>query len=374
MGFRHIYVHVPFCRRRCVYCDFSIAVRRGVPHGRYVAAIQSEFTSRTAALEAPERGPDTVYFGGGTPSLLEPSALESLLSLFRSWRRADGRPAEVTLEANPEDVSAERATAWAVAGVTRVSLGVQSFQPSVLDWMHRSHSPEVAERAVQALREAGVTSVSVDLIIGVPEVARPDLAADLRRLGALDPDHVSVYTLTLEPKTPFGRWVARGLVEPAPDERHAAEFLHAHDVLRAAGLEHYEVSNYGRPGARSRHNSSYWIGRPYLGLGPSAHSFDGAVRSWNVVPWAAYERLVAGGHAATEESEILSGEQTLLERVYLGLRTAEGLGLNELPWPSRAGEEAVEQGWARILDGRLQLSPEGWLRLDSIASALTTEA
>jgi oxygen-independent coproporphyrinogen-3 oxidase len=374
MVFRHVYVHVPFCRRRCVYCDFSIAVRRAVPHGRYVAAIQAEFTSRTAALEAPEHGPDTIYFGGGTPSLLEPSALESLLTLLRSWRRDDGRPVEVTLEANPEDVTPERAAAWAVAGVSRVSLGVQSFQPSVLEWMHRSHGPDAASTAVQALREAGVTSISVDLIIGVPDAAGPDLAADLGRLLALDPDHVSAYTLTIEPKTPFGRWAARGLVEPAPDEQHASEFLQVHEVLTQAGFEHYEVSNYARQGSRARHNSSYWIGRPYLGLGPSAHSFDGAVRSWNVSPWAAYERLVFADRAATEESEILTGGQLLLERVYLGLRTAAGLRLNELPWPSPAGDQAVERGWARVDNGRLQLTPEGWLRLDAIASALTTEA
>jgi oxygen-independent coproporphyrinogen-3 oxidase len=214
--------------------------------------------------------------------------------------------------------------------------------------------------------------VSVDLIIGLPEVARPDLTDDLRRVLALDPDHVSVYALTVEPRTPLGRWSARGLVEPAPDERHAVEFLRAHEVLTSAGFEHYEVSNYARPGRRARHNSAYWTGRPYLGLGPSAHSFDGVVRSWNVAHWAAYEDLVVAGRDAIEASEILSGEQLLLERVYLGLRTAEGVALDGLRWPSAAGDRALTEGWAEMSGDRLRLTPEGWLRLDGIAEALTT--
>ena len=246
--------------------------------------------------------------------------------------------------ANSPAPTPERAAAWVIAGVTRISLGVQSFQPSVLGWMHRSHGSDAADRAVQALREAGVTSISVDIIIGVPEVAQPDLSDDLTRLRALDPDHVSVYTLTVEPKTPLGRWAARAQVEPAPDERYAAEFLQVHEALTSAGFEHYEVSNFARLGMRSDHNR------------------------------AAYERLVFGCQAVTEESEILTGEQLLLERVYLGLRTAGGLRLNELPWPSPAGDEAVEHGWARVVGDRIQLTPEGWLRLDSIASALTIVA
>jgi oxygen-independent coproporphyrinogen-3 oxidase len=225
---------------------------------------------------------------------------------------------------------------------------------------------------VQALREGGVTAVSVDLIIGLPEAAGPDLEDDLRRVLALDPDHVSVYTLTIEPRTPLGRWTARGLLQPAPDERHAAEFLRVHEVLRGAGFEHYEVSNYARPGRRARHNSAYWARKPYLGLGPSAHSFDGVVRSWNLAHWAAYERLVTGGGNPTEESEILSGEQLLLERAYLGLRTVEGVALDGLRWPCAAGDRALAQGWAEVAGGRLRLTPEGWLRLDAIAGALTT--
>jgi oxygen-independent coproporphyrinogen-3 oxidase len=372
MTFRHVYVHVPFCRRRCVYCDFAIAVRRPVPHERFVSAIRAELETRRAAIAPATGGPETIYLGGGTPSLLEPEAIDRLLLMLRTRGDDRGRPDEITLEANPEDVTPDAASTWALAGVDRVSLGVQSFQPTVLAWMHRSHDPDAADRAVQALREAGVTTVSVDLIIGLPEAAGPDLANDFERVLALDPDHVSVYTLTVEPRTPLGKWDARGLIEPAPDERHATEFLRTHEVLTAAGFEHYEVSNYARPGLRARHNSAYWTGRPYLGLGPSAHSFDGVVRSWNVAHWAAYEEHVVAGREAIEASEILSGEQLLLERAYLGLRTVEGVPLNGLRWPSAAGDRAISEGWAEVAGDRLRLTPVGWLRLDAIVGALTT--
>ncbi|MBE0591376.1 MAG: radical SAM family heme chaperone HemW [Gemmatimonadales bacterium] len=371
---RHIYVHVPFCRRRCVYCDFSIAVRKDVPGPGFVAVLQRELELRLHGGLTLGEPLDTIYLGGGTPSLLPPASVAELVGLVRGAPGGKlAESAEITIEANPEDVTPAAAAAWAACGVNRVSLGAQSFVPSVLAWMHRPHGPEATERAVVALRQAGIRSLSLDLIFGVPEGVGADFASDLGRAVALEPDHLSVYGLTVEPRTPLGRWVTRQTVTPAPDERHADEFLLAHELLSSAGYEHYEVSNYARPGCRARHNSAYWTLRPYLGLGPAAHSFAEGTRSWNVGPWAAYERAVARGVEPTEGSERLAADQVRLERAYLGLRTADGADVADLQWPSEAGTRAAEAGWLAIDGDRARLTPAGWLRLDSLAQALTTE-
>ena len=192
-------------------------------------------------------------------------------------KRIDVAPdAEVTLEANPDDVTAGAARAWRDAGVNRLSLGAQSFDDDVLRWMHRTHDSTQISRAVDAARLAGIDDVSVDLIFSLPESVPRSWHSDLERALALEPTHVSLYGLTVEPHTPLGRWRQRGEVQESPDERYEAEFLMAHDVLTAAGFDHYEVSNFGRPGRRARHNSSYWERTPYAGLGPSSHEFDGA--------------------------------------------------------------------------------------------------
>jgi len=370
---RHVYVHVPFCRRRCVYCDFSIAVRRQVPADTYVTALRAELDVRFRSGVGFVAPLDTIYLGGGTPSLLTPDALTRVIDAVRD--AAGGRladDAEVTVEANPEDVTAESAAAWVAAGVNRVSLGAQSFEASVLHWMHRPHGPDAIARAVGVLRAAGVAQLSLDLIFGIPRAAGPRFGADLERAVALEPDHLSVYGLTVEPHTPLGRWVTRQTVHPAPEERHAVEFLMAHDALSAAGFGHYEVSNYARPGCRARHNSAYWDLRPYLGLGPAAHSFDGAVRRWNVAPWVAWERAVVSGRDPVEGDERLTPRQARLERAYLGLRTSDGAPAADLRWPSPEGDRALEAGWLEAAGARIRATPAGWLRLDSLAQALTT--
>ncbi|UCF41698.1 MAG: coproporphyrinogen III oxidase family protein, partial [Gemmatimonadota bacterium] len=238
---RHRYVHVPFCRRRCVYCDFSIAVRHPVPSESFVAAVRAERDARSA-LEQWEADPlETLYLGGGTPSLLAAEAVAELVEQLAT-ERAPG--AEITLEANPDDVTTETAAAWVGAGVNRVSLGAQSFEPRVLEWMHRTHEAAASERAVGLLRGAGVASVSLDLIFALPESLGRDFGRELARALELEPDHLSVYGLTAEPRTAWGRWVAGGTSRPAPEDLYAEEFLRTHDVLTAAGYEHYEISNY----------------------------------------------------------------------------------------------------------------------------------
>jgi oxygen-independent coproporphyrinogen-3 oxidase len=279
----------------------------------------------------------------------------------------------VTLEANPEDVTGETARAWVSAGVNRVSLGGQSFDPRALEWMRRSHDPGGTRQAVRLLREAGVRSVSLDLIFGLPDELAADFSASLEAALALEPDHLSVYGLTAEPRTPYSRLLARNAVRAAPDERYVEEFLLAHDRLTSAGYDHYEVSNYARPGHASRHNRAYWVGAEYAGLGPSAHRFRPGERRWNVAAWAAYQQALDGGRDPTEGREALTEEQAWLERVYLSLRTADGLEVEKhrlvaAPLISRA----TAMGWLAERGGRLAATPAGWLRLDELTRVLTT--
>jgi oxygen-independent coproporphyrinogen III oxidase len=364
----HLYIHVPFCARRCSYCDFAIAVRRATPDTEFVAAIESEWTRRREhPLLADGTEVTTLYFGGGTPSRLASSSLVALIDMV-GRDRGLATDAEITIEVNPDDVTAERAIAWHRAGVNRVSLGVQSHDAAVLEWMHRSHRAEQVAPAVAMLREAGFDNLSIDMIYALPESLDRDWPRDLALTIALEPEHLSLYGLTVEPQTPLGKWTARGESIPTPDERYATDFLHADRTLGAAGYEHYEVSNYGKPGRRSRHNSTYWTGADYLGLGPSAHSLLGGVRSWNVREWAEYLTRSGAGLSVEGGSERVDEGGLRIERLYLGLRTSGGVPAAELP--ARAREDWLRAGWATVAEGQLRLSPEGWLRLDALVAAV----
>jgi putative oxygen-independent coproporphyrinogen III oxidase len=377
---RHVYLHVPFCVRRCSYCDFSIAVRKRIPARDYVEAVLQEL--RLVGITDPGRQPgdprsealETIYFGGGTPSLLPPNALATLLTSLRdafpvtSFREA----LEVTLEANPEDVTSDAATSWRRAGINRISLGAQSFDDRVLQWMHRSHDAARIGSAVRTLRAAGIDNISLDLIFALPADLGRDWAGDLDQALALRPAHLSVYGLTVEERTPLARWISRGAAVAPPDELYADEYLLAHSRLAACGYQFYEVSNAARDGRRSRHNAAYWSGRSYGGLGPAAHSFDGAVRRWNISAWEAYRRAVAAGVSPVASHEVLTDEQRELERVYLALRTDAGLPITALHRaPPSSTARWISEGWAELRDGSLVCSPEGWLRLDALVRDLT---
>ncbi len=386
---RHVYVHIPFCVRRCSYCDFSIAVRKRIPAQEYVVTVlrELEMTRARPAWAHPGAAPwgagpgarpglETVYLGGGTPSLLPADALATLLrDVTRVTPLRDD--VEVTLEANPEDVTPDTARAWRAASVNRVSLGAQSFDDRVLQWMHRSHDAARIGAAVHVLRGAGFDNISLDLIFGLPVELERDWARDLERAGALDPAHLSVYGLTVEERTPLARWISRGATQAPDDERYAGEYLLAHERLAAAGYRFYEVSNACRDGCRSRHNSAYWSGRPYLGLGPAAHSFDGRARRWNVSAWEAYRRAITGGRSPVESEEVVTAEQRDLERLSLALRTDEGVPVNAssvFPRLPLAVPGWVQHGWMEVREDRLVCTPEGWLRLDSLVRDLTGSA
>lgn len=366
--YRHWYVHVPFCARRCTYCDFAIAVRKVVPWREYVDALAAEWKVRGLVANAPM---STLYLGGGTPSALGPDGVRALLDWARSV--ASFTPdAEITLEANPEDISIESVKVWRESGVNRLSIGVQSFDNSVLKWMHRVHDADKAILAAQIARDGGIDAFSIDLIFALPAFLSRDWQRDLEVALSLDSDHISLYGLTVEPHTPLGRRESRGEVLPASEEQYEEQFLLANRLLTESGYEHYEVSNFATPGKRAVHNSAYWTGAPYIGLGPSAHGFDGAERRWNESAYAKWLDLVSEGRDPMEGSELLDAGNRLTEKVYLGLRTRDGLSVFDAD--ASLVEAWLREGWLEPVPnavGRIRCTPLGWLRLDALASALT---
>ena len=336
------------------------------PDAEFVEAVRAEWRLRRGHPAWPAAAKvETLYFGGGTPSRLAPDSLAALTEMI-----AVDHPlveaAEVTLEVNPDDVTPAAAAAWQAAGITRVSLGVQSHDPVVLKWMHRTHRADQVAPAVDMLHAAGLLNISIDLIFALPEALGRDWARDLDLTLALEPAHLSLYGLTIEPHTPLGRWTARGDSAPTPDERYALEFLAADRELTAAGFEHYEVSNFALPGQRSRHNSCYWSGADYIGLGPSAHSLLGGIRSWNVGAWTDFRARMKAGQPLEAGSEVIDGGGQRLERLYLALRTSAGIPVSELP--ARARTDWLTAGWAEVVGPRLRLTQEGWLRLDALVA------
>ncbi len=362
MTIRHLYVHVPFCGRRCTYCDFSIAVRRTTPVAEYLTALGRE------AAPTDVRGAETVYLGGGTPSRLGGAGIAALAQLLVLKRDLE----EFTIEVNPEDVTVQSVRAWVEAGVNRLSLGAQTFDDRVLAWMHRTHDAARIGEAVRTARAGGIGNLSLDLIFALPTSQLRDWRRDLDLAIALEPDHVSLYGLTIEPGTPLFRQVERGDVGRAPEERYEAEYLLAHERLGAAGYAFYEVSNAARAGREAVHNRAYWELEPYLGLGPAAHSFDGVARWWNEPTYARWQRKLEQGRSPVAGHEILNDHQRRLEEMYLGLRTANGLSMPE-PCPPKLAHELprwIGAGWASTAGRRLRLTPLGWLRLDELVASI----
>ena len=362
---RHVYVHVPFCARRCSYCDFAIAVRSRVPSDEYVQAIVRELELRSLGADVPV---DTIYLGGGTPSRLGPDGVARVIHAVCD-RFPPAPDAEITIEANPDDVSAEAISAWRHAGVNRVSLGVQSFDDNALEWMHRTHDADRAATAARALADGGIDNWSLDLIFALPTALGRRWARDVERAVALAPPHISLYGLTVEAHTPIAHWRERGDAVEGTEDAYETEYLHADRALTAAGYTHYEVSNFGRPNRFSRHNRGYWTGASYVGLGPAAHGFDGITRRWNEREYAAWLSRIGENADPIGGFETLSDDNRAAERVYLGLRTTDGLALapehleHVRPW--------IDAGWSTVSEGTIRLTPTGWLRLDSLAASLT---
>jgi oxygen-independent coproporphyrinogen III oxidase len=368
----HLYIHVPFCVRRCGYCDFAVTATSRAPVAEWLASVRRELAERSQreGWSAPLQL-DTIYVGGGTPSLLGVGAMPQLREVLREFAGWDTDAVEWTAEANPESFTAELAADWAAAGINRISLGAQTFHEPSLRWMGRLHGADGPAQALATARAAGFDNVSIDLIFGLPERLGRDWGDDLRRTVALDPAHVSLYGLTAEPATPLGRWVRDGRETLADEERYATEYLLAIDTLEAAGFRAYEVSNFGRAGRESRHNRAYWRHRAYLGIGPGAHSFLPPVRSWNVRDWAEYRQRLAAGRPAEDGREVLGGDDVALEGTWLGLRTDEGIDTGRLnPAQTALARQWQAAGWAETEGARLRLTRHGWLVLDRLAVEL----
>jgi putative oxygen-independent coproporphyrinogen III oxidase len=361
-----LYVHVPFCLTRCGYCDFNAYADLGHLAGRYVEALRAE-----AGRAAPEWDGVTfasIYLGGGTPTTLEPATLGELLGHLR--RRFDVIPgAEITTEANPDTVD-ERSLADLRSGrVTRLSLGVQSFDPSILEALERVHPPESARRAYRAARAAGFESINLDLIYGARGETPASWERTLREAVSLGPDHLSCYALTVEPSTPLGRKVALGLVPPPDPDLQADLYDLTCEMLAGAGYRHYEVSNWARPGHECLHNLGYWRHRPYLGLGAGAHSHRDGRRWWNVRPPGRYIDLVTGGDRPTGGEERPGPEEARLERLLLEVRQADGLSAEDLP-RDRAND-LVARGLATVSGGRFALTERGMFLANDVVLALS---
>ena len=352
-----LYLHIPFCSAVCPYCDF--AVRTGSAAQR--AALVSLLRAESVLWGTWERPFDTVYFGGGTPSLLDPDQLDQVLAAVRTGLpiRPDAR---LFLEANPEDVTPERIVEWRSLGVSFLSLGVQSFHDGELRALGRRHDGREARSAVEACLEGGFDTVSVDLMFGLPDQDLATWSESLEILLALGPEHISCYQLTIHEGTAYGHRRARGRLTEMPESGQADFFAYTHARLADAGWPAYEVSNFANaPRHRSQHNLKYWRHAPYLGLGPSAHSFDGARRWWNHRALDDYARRIARGERAIEARESLDGEALALEALMLGLRTVEGIDL--AGYRSRYGVDLP--GLNRRLIATL--AEEGLVRCDSSA-------
>lgn len=365
-----LYFHIPFCRKACVYCDFHFSTSLATKD-RVLAAMAAELRSRIAELNGAALG--SIYFGGGTPSLLSPQELRTLLEEARSLTTVES-DAEITIEANPDDISEAVLAAWRDIGITRVSLGVQSFREERLQWMGRAHNAAQSLEAIKQVAEAGFASWTIDLIYGLPGMVLAEW--DEQLTIALDHGlpHLSAYCLTVESRTALHKQVQTGRIVPANDEEQAAQFEHGIARVAKAGLVQYEISNFGKEGHFAKHNTSYWQGVPYLGIGPAAHSFNGDQRRWNVANNVRYAMGVEKGERFWEE-ENLTPVQRINERLFTGLRTIWGVELSQLGEDFRTmNSKAIERYLAldeiEVRDGRLILTPKGRNFADRIASDL----
>ncbi len=369
-----LYLHLPFCSSVCPYCDFAVRVAKPARRRVFVDTLIEEIGLNGAtALEF-----DTVYLGGGTPSLLEAEDLGRILETARSTFRFRSAT-RLYLEANPEDADADALAAWRELGFSTLSLGVQSFDDQALDFLGRRHTGDQARQAVERSLAAGFESVSVDLIYGLPGQSLEVWRQTVEEATALGPQHLSCYELTIHDKTGFGRRRARGQLRELPDASQAELFLLTHDRLRDAGYPAYEISNFAsRPEHRSRHNMKYSDHTPYLGLGPSAHSFDGRRRWWTERTLPRWEARIRAGERAEAGRETLTDEQLATEALMLGLRTTDGVDLEvlerrydvDLAEKNRPLiEDLVAQEQLRAEGARIIPTLGGWLVADRLAAS-----
>lgn len=370
-----LYIHVPFCVRKCRYCDFfSVCDLSLVP--RFLAALDQEIARRATRVQ---RRADTIYFGGGTPSLLPPQAVAAILSEVRESFGLGSR-AEITLEVNPGTVDARQLESYRRAGVNRLSIGVQSFQPDELALLGRLHSTDQARRVLRWSRSAGFENIGIDLIYAIPGQTPARWRSNLEAALDFSPDHFSCYALSLEPGTPLAQELRCGRIAAVGERRVAALYQLMVDLLDKAGYRQYEISNFSRgPRFDSRHNCKYWNFEPYLGLGPAAHSFLPPQRCWNTADLATYLQALESGRSAVEERETITRSQAMVEAVYLGLRQTRGIDPSafarrfRIDVAARLGklvQRLADGELMRFCGGRWCLTVSGMLLLDRIAAEM----
>jgi oxygen-independent coproporphyrinogen-3 oxidase len=372
-----LYIHIPFCRKACHYCDFHFSTSlQGME--AMVDALAKEIEMRGRVWPDP---PTTLYFGGGTPSLLNAAQLGRLMVAIRAtWGTTAWE--EITLEANPEDLAEAALQAWLDLGITRLSVGTQSLQDPTLQWMNRAHSAREAIDGLERAHRLGFKHLSTDLIYGLPAPFDAHWEQDLRETLALPIDHLSAYILTVEPRTVLGNRVKKGEAHPLPDEQTALQYSLLCETMAQNGWDHYEVSNFAKPGGHARHNRSYWNGTPYLGIGPGAHTFDGRHRYAHPGNNPRYIRSLAHAQAAQDiplEADLLSPTDRYNETLMTGFRTAQGISLAGLDaqWGIRP-DRAERETWQRLCDSGHIIptgTPDGyriaephWLIGDSLAA------
>ncbi len=361
-----IYLHVPFCVSRCAYCDFtSLPLEDPARLRAFARALKAEIGLSAGALGLKGRRVDTVYFGGGTPSLLEPRDVEGVLRSAASVFRIDPG-AEVSLEANPESVTVEKLRAFRSAGVNRLSLGVQSLRRGILETLGRAHTPEEALDSMRAARESGFGNLSIDLILALPGQDRAGLEEDLRTVADLAPEHVSAYLLEMDKQTPLRARIERGELKP-PSEDEAAEMYDlAAGTLERAGLRQYEISSFARPGFECRHNRKYWTDLPFLGCGPSGWSCLGDRRFRVTRDLEDYLRAVERGDSPEREEDVVPPGTRFAEAVFAGLRLLEGIDLEAI-----ARRHGVADPLGPRLARILELEAAGLLRREGSRIRLT---
>ncbi len=372
-----IYVHIPFCKQACSYCDFYFTTHL-LDKADFLNALFQEIVSRTSYLQGQEV--ETIYFGGGTPSQLEVYELAAIISRIRA-NYSVTPSAEITVEANPDNLTTSYLTQLFQIGVNRLSIGIQSFKEEDLVLMNRAHQAQQAVLCVELARKAGFQNISIDLIYGLPNATIDDWRNNISSALQLNPEHISAYNLTIEAGTPLAHLVSKGRVILPSDEEVVEQHHLLVEQLGLAGFEHYETSNFARSGFRSKHNSSYWSGVHYLGFGPSAHSFDGNSRRWNIANTKTYVKRIEQD-ADYFETETLSKTDRMNEFIMTGLRTVEGINLNHFesnfgkePYMELIRQSSAAQKKALLLqtDSRLMVSAKGKVLLDGLTAELFFE-
>ena len=370
-----IYIHIPFCKSRCKYCDF-FSTTHLEKRAQYVAALLEEWRMRAHEVKEPIR---TIYIGGGTPSMLDDSSLQMIIEAIRresslnstaisgTLQGDEAKLQEITMEANPGDITLERAQAWRRMGINRLSIGVQSMDDELLQLIGRRHTAEQARKAVAAAQAAGFDNISIDLMYALPSQTMEQWQKDVAEALQMGVQHISTYGLIYEESTVLMTLLDHGVIEAVDEDTEMQMYDYLVEQLAANNFEHYEVSNFALPNRQSIHNSSYWNNTPYIGLGAGAHSYDGQVRQWNISDLDTYIAQ-AMAHQLQPEKEVLSEEQRHTERVMLGLRTNSGIGIDEID-RSKA-QPYIAQGMLIEKDNRIVATTKGYHILNRIIEDL----